>query len=53
MALGCWSANIPETYQERVDRAGDALLATPPPPGWRPVSPDDEFLRTLLPDEEG
>ncbi|WP_002623879.1 hypothetical protein [Cystobacter fuscus] len=24
---------------------------TPPPPGWRPLGPDDELLRTLLPDE--
>jgi hypothetical protein len=28
-----------------------ALLDTPPPPGWRPLGPDDELLRTLLPDE--
>lgn len=28
-----------------------ALLATPPPPGWRPLGPDDELLLTLLPDE--
>ena len=33
-------------------RPGDALLATPPPPGWRPLGPDDELLRTLLPDEK-
>jgi hypothetical protein len=51
-ALGSWFAYTPETHQERVDQAGDALLATPPPPGWRPLSPDDELLRTLLPDEE-
>ncbi|WP_338268050.1 hypothetical protein [Corallococcus caeni] len=30
----------------------DVLLASPPPPGWRPLGPDDEVLRTLLPDEE-
>ncbi|HEX8706063.1 MAG TPA: NUDIX hydrolase [Myxococcaceae bacterium] len=51
-ALGCWFADAPETHKERVDRAGDALLETPPPPGWRPLGPDDELLRTLLPDEE-
>jgi hypothetical protein len=51
-ALGCWSAYTPETHQERADQVGDALLATPPPPGWRPLGPDDELLRTLLPDEE-
>ncbi|MDC0708652.1 hypothetical protein POL68_09245 [Stigmatella sp. ncwal1] len=32
--------------------AGDALLVSPPPPGWRPLGPDDELLRMLLPDEE-
>ena len=52
MALGCWSADTPESHLERVRRAGDALMATPPPPGWRPLGPDDELLRTLLPDEE-
>lgn len=51
-ALGSWFAYTPVTHQERVDRVGDALLATPPPPGWRPLSPDDELLRTLLPDDE-
>jgi hypothetical protein len=52
MALGSWFGFTPVTHQERVDRASDALLATPPPPGWRPLGPDDELLRTLLPDEE-
>jgi len=51
-ALGSWSAYIPETYQERADQVMAALRATPPPPGWRPLGPDDELLRTLLPDEE-
>jgi hypothetical protein len=51
-ALGLWSSFTPTTHEERVRRAGDALLATPPPPGWRPLSADDELLRTLLPDEE-
>jgi hypothetical protein len=51
-ALGFWSAYTPETHEERVRKAGDALLATPPPPGWRPLGPDDELLLTLLPDEE-
>jgi hypothetical protein len=50
-AFGCWSADIPETYQERADQVMAALRATPPPPGWRPLGPDDELLRTLLPDE--
>ncbi len=45
-------AYTPETHEERVRQVGDALLATPPPPGWRPLGPDDELLRTLLPDEE-
>ncbi|NVJ05093.1 NUDIX hydrolase [Myxococcus sp. AM001] len=52
LGLGTWSAYSPETHKERVDRAGDALLANPPPAGWRPLGPDDAFLRTLLPDEE-
>jgi hypothetical protein len=51
-ALGLWSAYTPETHKERVDQAGTALLAMPPPPGWRPLGPDDEVLLTLLPDEE-
>ncbi len=50
--LGLWSSFTPETHKEHVDRVGDALLANPPPPGWRPLGPDDELLRTLLPDEE-
>ena len=52
MALGSWCAYTPTTHQERVRKAGDALMANPPPPGWRPLGPDDELLRTLLPDEE-
>jgi len=52
MALGSWFAYTPETYKERVNQVGDALLATPPPAGWRPLGPDDELLLTLLPDEE-
>jgi hypothetical protein len=51
-ALGAWVAFTPETHKDRADKAGDALLATPPPPGWRPFGPDDELLLTLLPDEE-
>ena len=51
-ALGAWFAFTPETHKERAEQAGDALLATPPPPGWRPLGPDDELLLTLLPDEE-
>ncbi|HZI16643.1 MAG TPA: NUDIX hydrolase [Myxococcus sp.] len=52
MALARWSTYTPETHRGRVDQVGDALLAAPPPPGWRPLGPDDELLRTLLPDEE-
>ncbi|NPC69899.1 NUDIX hydrolase [Corallococcus exiguus] len=52
MTLGRWSAYTPETHEERVRQVRDVLLASPPPPGWRPLSPDDELLRTLLPDEE-
>jgi hypothetical protein len=51
-ALGCWSAYTPETHKERVRRARAVLRASPPPPGWRPLGPDDELLLTLLPDEE-
>ena len=50
--LGGWSADTPETHKERVRQARASLRAHPPPPGWRPLSPDDELLRTLLPDEE-
>jgi hypothetical protein len=51
-AIAMWISFTPETHEERARRAGDALMATPPPPGWRPLGPDDELLRTLLPDEE-
>lgn len=51
-AIGSWSAYTPESHQKRVDQARAILRATPPPPGWRPLGPDDELLRTLLPDEE-
>jgi hypothetical protein len=50
--LGSWSAYTPETHQARAERVRAALRAMPPPPGWRPLEPDDELLRTLLPDEE-
>jgi hypothetical protein len=52
IALGRWSAYTPETHLKQVEQARAALRATPPPPGWRPLGPDDELLRTLLPDEE-
>ncbi|QAT89093.1 hypothetical protein EJ065_7577 [Corallococcus coralloides] len=52
MTLGRWSAYTPETHEERVRQVRDALLANPPPAGWRPFGPDDELLRTLLPDDE-
>ncbi|MFP2908127.1 NUDIX hydrolase [Pyxidicoccus sp. 3LFB2] len=51
-AFGSWSAYTPDTHKERVRQARAALRAAPPPPGWRPFGPDDELLRTLLPDEE-
>jgi hypothetical protein len=51
-ALGCWSAYTPETHQARAEQVRAALRGKPPPPGWRPLDPDDELLRTLLPDEE-
>jgi hypothetical protein len=51
-ALGFWTSFTPETHKERVRQARAALRATPPPPGWRPLGPDDELLLTLLPDEE-
>ncbi|KFA88069.1 hypothetical protein [Archangium violaceum] len=51
-ALGCWTAYTPETHKERVKQARAALRASSPPPGWRPLGPDDELLLTLLPDEE-
>ena len=51
-ALGSWSAYTPETHEKRVEQARAALRATPPPPGWRPLGPDDELLLMLLPDED-
>ena len=51
-ALARWSGYTPESHQKRADLVIAALLATPPPPGWRPLGPDDELLRTLLPDED-
>ena len=51
-ALGSWVAYTPDVHQERAQRVMMALMARPPPPGWRPLGPDDELLRTLLPDEE-
>ncbi len=52
LALAQWIAYTPETHKEFVRQARTALLATPPPPGWRPLGPDDELLRMLLPDEQ-
>jgi hypothetical protein len=51
-ALGSWFGYTPESHEERAEQVMAALRATPPPPGWRPLGPDDELLRTLLPDEE-
>ncbi|WNG21211.1 NUDIX hydrolase [Cystobacter fuscus] len=50
-ALGRWSAYSPTSHEKRVAQVRATLLATPPPPGWRPLGPDDELLLTLLPDE--
>ncbi|MBZ4377307.1 NUDIX hydrolase [Corallococcus sp. AS-1-6] len=50
--LARWSSYTPETHAERVKQARAALRANPPPAGWKPLGPDDELLRTLLPDEE-
>lgn len=52
MALGSWTAYTPDTHKEQVKQARAALRASPPPLGWRPLGPDDELLRTLLPDDE-
>ncbi|KFA89683.1 hypothetical protein [Archangium violaceum] len=51
-AIGSWIAYTPETHKERARQVRTALLATPPRPGWRPLGPGDELLRSLLPDEE-
>ena len=51
-AFGCWIAYTPEPHKERARQARTALLDNPPPAGWRPLGPDDELLRTLLPNEE-
>ncbi|WP_338872261.1 NUDIX hydrolase [Myxococcus stipitatus] len=50
--LARWSGYTPVTHEERVRQARAALRAYPPPAGWRPLGPDDELLRTLLPDDE-
>ncbi|ATB47458.1 NUDIX hydrolase [Corallococcus macrosporus] len=51
-ALGPWIAYTPETHKERARAVRTSLLVDPPPAGWRPRGPDDELLRTRLPDEE-
>lgn len=52
MALARWTSYTPETHKARVRQLGDALMSSPPPPGWHPLGPDDALLRTLMPDEE-
>lgn len=52
LVLGSWFGFTPVTHQARVRQANAELFAHPPPAGWRPLGPDDELLRTLLPDEE-
>ncbi|NTX04763.1 MULTISPECIES: NUDIX hydrolase [Myxococcus] len=51
-ALGLWSGSTPEAYSERTRQVIVALRANPPPASWRPLGPDDELLRALLPDDE-
>ncbi|NOK22214.1 NUDIX hydrolase [Corallococcus carmarthensis] len=51
-ALARWCSYTPETHEARVKQVKAELLASPPPPGWRPLGPDDELLLTLLPDDE-
>ena len=51
-ALSSWIAYTPDIHQDRARQVSAALLAKSPPPGWRPLGPDDELLLTLLPDEE-
>ncbi len=51
-AIGLWSSLTPTTHEKRVEQARAALRATPPPPGWRPLGPDDALLLALLPDED-
>ncbi|NTX56969.1 NUDIX hydrolase [Myxococcus llanfairpwllgwyngyllgogerychwyrndrobwllllantysiliogogogochensis] len=51
MMLASWIGFTPETHKERARQVTATLLANPPPAGWRPLSHDDELLRTLLPDD--
>ena len=51
-ALGAWFGYTPESHELRAEQVMAALRATPPPPGWRPLGPDDALLRMLLPDED-
>lgn len=51
-ALGPWIAYTQDTHKERARGCRDSLLAKPPTAGWRPLGPDDELLRTLIPDDE-
>lgn len=51
IALDSWGAFTPITHKERADQVMAALRTEPPPPGWRPLGPDDELLRALLPDD--
>lgn len=51
LVLARWMGYTPDPFQERARQVAARLLAMPPSPGWRPLGPDDELLRTLLPDE--
>lgn len=51
-ALGRWIAYTPDTHKGRARGVGEGLIANSPPAGWRPLGPDDELLRTLLPDDD-
>jgi len=50
-ALAFWFGFTPVTHRARAEQVMAALRASPPPPGWRPIDPDDELLLTLMPDE--
>ncbi|QSQ11789.1 NUDIX hydrolase [Myxococcus landrumensis] len=51
-SLAGWYSFTPDPHKEQVDRVSDALMANPPPAGWRPLNSEDDLLRTLLPDDE-
>lgn len=52
LALNRWCYFMPETHVDRAEQVREVLQTAPPRPGWHPRDPDDELLRTLLPDGE-